>query len=245
MNILICNDDGINSEGLLALANVLKKKHNICIFVPDGNRSGFSRSMSFHKNITVLKSSLEGIDEVYTVSGTPADSAKIALMYFKNDIDLVVSGINLGSNLGSDILYSGTVFACFEANLSGYPAIAFSNIALSNYDFESNSKFIEDYFDYLVSISSKKYTLNVNMPNVKYSEYKGIKFCNPGVCRYSDGYVKVDDKTYKLIGKPIPPTDKDYGTDIYYSYNNYVTISPVVHSVKSNYYLKKFKDIIF
>ncbi len=229
----------------MALANVLSKKHNICIFAPDGNRSGFSRSMSFHKNFTVLKQNDFELCEAYTVSGTPSDACKIGLTYFKQDIDLVVSGINLGSNLGSDIFYSGTVNACFEANLSGYPAIAFSNIALENYDFNSNCKFIEEYFDYLVSISSKKYTLNVNMPNVKYSDIKGIKFCKPGICRYSDGYVKVDDITYKLIGKPIPPSKKDYGTDIYYSYNNYVTITPVVHKVNSDYYLKKFKDIIF
>ena len=67
MNILISNDDGIFSEGLLALANVLNKKHNIYIFVPDGNRSGFSRSLSFHKNIVVKKVDYNGFENVYTV----------------------------------------------------------------------------------------------------------------------------------------------------------------------------------
>ena len=83
------------------------------------------------------------------------------------------------------------------------------------------------------------------MPNCSFSNYKGVKFCKPGVCRYTDGYVKVKETTYKLICKPIPPSEKDYGTDVYYSFNNYVTVTPVVHTVKSDYYLKKFKDITF
>ena len=86
MNILISNDDGIFSEGLYALANVLKRKHNIYIFVPDGNRSGFSRSLSFYKDITVKKVDVVDYENVYTVSGTPGDAVKIALSYFLTNV---------------------------------------------------------------------------------------------------------------------------------------------------------------
>ncbi len=247
MNILICNDDGIYSEGLIALANVLNKKHNIYIFVPDGNRSGFSRSMSFHKNIVVKKASLEGFKNVYTVSGTPGDAVKIALTYFLSDvkIDLVVAGVNLGSNIGNDIFYSGTVNACFEANDCGCPAIALSNIAHKNFNFDGTIKFIENYFDKLINISSANYTLNVNIPNINFDEIKGVKFCKTGVCRYTDGYTKINENTYQLVGNQIPPTDKDIDTDLYFTYNGYVSITPVVHKVLSEEYLEKFKDFEF
>lgn len=245
MNILISNDDGIFSEGLIALANVLKRKHKVYIFVPDGNRSGFSRSLSFHKDIIVKKVDLDGFNEVYTVSGTPGDAVKIALSYFLTDvkIDLVVAGVNLGSNLGNDIFYSGTVNACFEANECGYPAIAFSNVAHGDYNFDGTVKFIENYFDKLFKISSNQYTLNINIPNINYDEIKGVKFCKTGVCRYTDGYNKINVNTYQLVGKPIPPTDNDIDTDVFFTYNGYVSITPVVHKVLSEEYLEKFKDI--
>ncbi len=245
MNILISNDDGIFSEGLLALANVLNKKHNIYICVPDGNRSGFSRSLSFHKDMEVKKVKLDGCNEAFTVSGTPVDAVKFALTYLFEDvkIDLVVSGVNLGSNLGNDIFYSGTVNACFEANELGYKAIALSNVAHNNFNFNGVTTFIDKYFDKIVNFTDINHTLNINIPNVDFEEIKGIKFCKTGVCRYTDGYVKTNNNCYQLVGEPIPPTDNDFDTDVYYTYNNYISITPVVHKVLAEEQLNKFKDI--
>ncbi|MBO5926429.1 MAG: 5'/3'-nucleotidase SurE [Clostridia bacterium] len=245
MNVLICNDDGIFSEGLLALANVLKKNHNIYIFVPDGNRSGFSRSLSFHKDIVVKKVEYNGFKEVYTVSGTPGDAVKIALTNFLTGIDIVVSGVNLGSNLGNDIFYSGTVNACFEANELGYKALALSSVAQNDYNFNGVTEFIEKYFDKLANLADKGYTLNVNVPNIDFDKIKGVKFCKSGVCRYADEYIKVAENTYQLVGNPIPPTEKDFDTDVYYVHNGYVSITPVVHKVLSEEHLEKFKNIEF
>ena len=91
MNILICNDDGIYSEGLKTLANILKDKHSVTVFAPSGNRSGYSRSVSFHKNIEVLPvNEIEGVKS-YTVSGTPADCVKFAITTKVSDFDLVVA----------------------------------------------------------------------------------------------------------------------------------------------------------
>lgn len=247
MNILISNDDGIFSEGLLALANVLNKKHNVYIYVPDGNRSGFSRSLSFHKDIVVKKVEKEGFNEVYTISGTPGDAVKMALTYFLSDvkIDLVVSGINLGSNLGNDIFYSGTVNACFEANECGYPAIAISNIAQNSFNFDGIVEFLDKNFENLVKIADKSYTLNVNFPNLPYEKIKGVKFCKTGVCRYTDGYIKINENTYQLVGTPIPPSEDEIDTDVYATHNGYVSITPVIHKVLSEEYLEKFKDFKF
>ena len=241
MNILVCNDDGVFSEGLITLANLLNEKHQVTVFAPTGNRSGYSRSVSFHKDIEVKPVDVIDGVECYTVSGTPADCVKFALTTSNTKFDLVVSGINQGPNLGSDIFYSGTVNACFEANVENVPAIAFSNVGFNNHKFDENVKIIGQIFDSLVKICSGTYTLNVNIPNVDVSLIKGVEFCNAGVCKYSDGYVKTDEFTYKLIGEPIPPSENDVGTDVYYSSLNYVTVTPVTHRVTDENALNKLK----
>lgn len=244
MNILVCNDDGVFSEGIITLANLLKENNNVTVFAPSGNRSGYSRSVSFHKNIEVKAVDvIKGI-ECFTVSGTPADCVKFALTAFNKKFDLVVSGINQGPNLGSDIFYSGTVNACFEANVENLPAIAFSNVGFKNFKFDENAKIISKIFDKLVELSCGSYTLNVNIPNVDASDIKGVEFCSAGVCKYTDGYIKTGENTYKLIGEPIPPSEKDFGTDVYYSSLNYVTITPVTHSVTDEIALKNLKGIL-
>lgn len=245
MNILLCNDDGIFSEGILALATILKEKHQITVFAPTGNRSGFSRSMSFHKDIEIKKvDAISGID-CYSVSGTPSDCVKYALTAFNKKFDLVVSGINAGPNLGSDIYYSGTVNACFEASIEHIPSIAFSNVALCDFMFDETCRIILKIFDKLVKFASFNYVLNVNIPNVLESEIKGVKFCNAGVCKYTDGYISTGENVYRLIGEPIKPTEKDFGTDVYYSALGYVTVSPLTPSVNNTEVLEKFKDIKF
>lgn len=244
MNILVCNDDGVFSEGIITLANLLKEKYCVTVFAPSGNRSGYSRSVSFHKDIEVKSVNVISGVECFTVSGTPADCVKFALTALNKKFDLVVAGINQGPNLGSDIFYSGTVNACFEANVENLPAIAFSNVGFKDFKFDENAKIISQIFDKLVEISDGKYTLNVNFPNVDASMVKGVEFCTAGICKYTDGYVKTGENTYKLIGEPIPPSEKDFGTDVYYSSLNYVTITPVTHSVTDEIALKKLKGTL-
>ena len=245
MNILLTNDDGIFSEGILALANVLKEKHNITIIAPDGNRSGFSRSMSFHKDMTFLPHDLISGVKSYSLSGTPGDCVRFGLTGLNLDVDLVISGINLGSNLGNDIFYSGTVNACFEANFCKIPAIAISNVGRSDFKVEETAKFIEKHLDNILNYISKDYTLNINLPNINADDIKGIIVCKTGLCRYSDGYIKTSENTYQLIGEPLPPCDEEFETDVYYVYNKYATISPVVHSMLDVNTFNKLKDVKF
>ena len=240
MNVLICNDDGIFSEGIIALANLLSKKYNVTVYAPSGNRSGYSRSVSFHKNIEVLPIDFNNI-EAYTVSETPADCVKYAITATQKKFDLVVAGINQGPNLGSDIFYSGTVNACFEANVENIPAIAFSNVGFNDFKFDENVRIIDKIFDKLLDFTLNSHTLNVNLPNVNYEDVKGVVFCKAGVCKYSDGYIKTGENTYKLVGEPIPPNENDYGTDVYYSSKNFVTVTPVTHQVTDFEILKKLK----
>jgi 5'-nucleotidase len=245
MNILICNDDGIFSEGILTLATILKSKHNLTVYAPTGNRSGFSRSMSFHKDVEIKKvNAIDGVD-CYSVSGTPADCVKFAVTMHKTKFDLVVSGINSGPNLGSDIFYSGTVNACFEASIEGIPSIAFSNVALKDFKFSETGKIIDKIFNNLVLMADKNHVLNVNIPNVNCDEIQGVKLCSVGNRKYTDGYIKTQENVYKLIGEPIQSTESDFGTDVYYSDKNYVTITPLSHNITDFNVLKTLKDIDF
>ena len=121
MNILLSNDDGIHAPGIRAMADALRKIANVTIVAPDSNRSAASSSLTLVKPLQPLH--LESGD--YCVNGTPADCVHIALNGFLSGrIDLVVSGINAGANLGDDVLYSGTVAAAFEGRHLGLPSIA-------------------------------------------------------------------------------------------------------------------------
>ena len=108
MNIIICNDDGVNCKGLTALAERLSKKHNVLVVAPDGNRSASSHSLTISNSIKLNKIKEEKSLKIYSISGTPVDCVKFSKLFFKDfKADLVLSGINKGHNIGTDILYSG------------------------------------------------------------------------------------------------------------------------------------------
>ena len=129
MNILIVNDDGINADGIRILANKLKKEHNVTVLAPATERSAAGHSYSFSGPINFLKTErddFEGI-ETYTTTGTPCDCVLLGIGNLgKENIDLVISGINAGANIGSDIPASGTVNAALEGVMRGVPSIAVS-----------------------------------------------------------------------------------------------------------------------
>ena len=128
MNILVVNDDGILSEGILALADFLSDKNKVTVVAPNGNRSAFSHSLSIFKDLTIKEVKISPKFRAFETSGTPADCVKFALHYFADEkFDMVCSGINKGHNLGSDTVYSGTISACLEGNFFGLKGIAFSN----------------------------------------------------------------------------------------------------------------------
>jgi 5'-nucleotidase len=136
MNILICNDDGIESKGLITFAERLSKKHNVLVVAPSGNRSAFSHSMTIDSSIKVSEVFNIKNCKAYSISGTPVDCVKFAKLYFKDFTpDVVIAGINKGHNLGSDVLYSGTVSIACEASFFGDLAFAFSVNSLGESDF--------------------------------------------------------------------------------------------------------------
>ena len=224
MRILVANDDGIESEGIKTLAKVLSKRHKVTIVAPDGNRSAFSHSLTISKNLIFKEVKVSDDFDAYTVSGTPADCVKFALHYFTDEkFDMVCSGINMGNNLGSDIMYSGTVAAAVEANFLGLKSIAFSNTGRKDFDFSANAAVIEKIFDKVAELSS--------------TEYASI-----GIQKYSDSYVKNDDGTYRLVGEPVD-TKQDENCDVVLSNKGYVTVTPVLYDRTDYAAMKNFKDI--
>src|SRR5690606_32311726 len=128
MRLLLVNDDGIHAEGINKLAMELEKKHEVTIVAPDDERSAQSHALTLRKPLVVKEVKLGGIkSKAYSVSGTPADCVRIAIdKLLPEPVDMVISGINRGLNVGMDVLYSGTVSAAIEANLYNIPSIALS-----------------------------------------------------------------------------------------------------------------------
>lgn len=244
MNILLTNDDGIFSEGLNSLAELLLKlKHNVVIIAPDGNRSAFSHSASFYKEIVIEKiDSPLGCDS-FKLSGTPVDCVLYGIYNYPIKFDLVIAGINRGENLGVEIFYSGTVACGLEAVNHNIKSICFSNHSLDCPNYFESCRFIEKYFDEILEYTSKDYVLNINIPNLSLEEIKGIRSAKLGTNYYDEYYHKIEGKEniYVLTGDPIYDTNID--SDSYLLTHGYVTICPLVLPSLSKEGYEKVKEI--
>lgn len=204
MKILISNDDGYGSPGIEALASVLSRSHEVCIVAPNQERSGCSHSITLITPVQFKKAA----PLRFTCSGTPADCVLYTLLGavdFKPDC--VVSGINRGPNLGTDILYSGTAAAARQAALSGLPAIAVSSsIYQGPFQFEKEAEFLLEKLDTLISGCPERAFINVNFPKNLNSEVVW-KECFPAVRHYNDHIQTVEaadhSKWIFLSGEPV------------------------------------------
>ena len=172
MNILLTNDDGFYSDGIMALKEVLKDYGTVYTVAPKSPQSGCGASL--HTSFPVH---LERIDDYnYIVDGSPVDCVQIASVILRKKIDLIVSGLNWGYNLSNDTMYSGTCSACFQALIFKNKSIAFSTNKFNTP--ESITKYGKEVMDYILNndLLSKKYYLNINFPDIeRYPSYKGIK----------------------------------------------------------------------
>lgn len=238
MNILLTNDDGINSEGLKKLENVLKEYGDVFVVAPMVEQSGKACSINSFKGIKVKK-----IDKNHiAVDGSPVDCVEVGIALLNKDIDLVVSGCNNGYNLNNDIMYSGTCGACVQACFAGINAIAFS-IANKNYFdlIESKAKRVLDYI-FSNNLLEKGYYFNVNLPT--YEEDLGIKITkvvDKVLETYYPGEEDEDGKfiIYRKFLKEIDDVDSDYVSVL----KGYISITPMSQSTfnKDFYNLVKSK----
>jgi len=231
--ILISNDDGIRSEGLAKLASALRRVGTVYVVAPDRERSAASHSLTLHRPLRVHK-----VDAMsYAVDGTPTDCVTLAV----NGIlparpDIVVSGINLGGNLGEDVSYSGTVSAAMEGTLLGIPSIAMSLAARDKFDFTAAAAFASRMVRHVFKTGLPKDTLiNVNVPSGR--NIKGYRITTLGKRFFSDVVVeKVDPrgKKYYWIGGDMVRWEGGKEADFQAIQDGYVSITPI-HLDMTNY----------
>ena len=226
MKILISNDDGYLAEGINVLAKRLEKKHQVTIFAPTENKSASSSSLTIDRPLRPKKIS----ESIFTIDGTPSDSSHFALCgYFKDDFDLVISGINFGPNLGDDVIYSGTVAAAIEGRFVGFPSIAISLASWDGLNFESAAKVAEVVVENVeFSKLSTNTVLNVNVPDIPYKEIKGFMSTRLGSRHKSENITQdKEDPTLYWIGENGKEDKNGPGTDFHAIKNNYVSITPL------------------
>ena len=205
MKILISNDDGVMAEGIKALTTALSKEHDVYVVAPDRERSAAGHSLTLHTPIRVEElDSRFGAKRIWITSGTPGDCVKIginAILSEEEKPDLIISGINHGPNLGSDILYSGTVSCAMEGAMMGYPAIAVSLASMSSepelfkYTAEFAAKFVHKIKDFNFPPKS---ILNVNVPGLTPEEYAGVAITKLGGKMFTDEYDRRVDPRGKV-----------------------------------------------
>jgi len=234
MRILISNDDGYQSAGIGALHTAMKKLGETTVVAPDRNRSGASHSLTLTHPIHVHRHP----DEVYSVEGTPADCVNIALSGLLDpDIDIVVSGINDGPNMGDDVLYSGTVAAAMEGRFLGQPAIALSMASHKPSHFETAAKIAEQLVARLAVAPLPANTiLNVNVPDVAFDLIKGMRLTRLGTRHPSANAINQESprgESIFWIGAAGAINDRSDGTDFHAVENNYVSVTPLTVDLTS------------
>ena len=242
MNILIVNDDGINADGIKVLANTLKSKHKVTVVAPESERSAAGPSYSFARPISFEKINKPGFDGVdtYITSGTPCDCVILGLDKLgRENVDLVLSGINAGANLGTDIPASGTVNAALEGAMRGVPSMAVSQEIKKLVSFEDYN----EYYEYAAKYTKKfiagydfsqlnGYILSMNFPCIASNNIKGMRVCAMGKSKNDFFYHEQKDyvgRTHYWVD--VVRTPKEYNqiylTDDKWLDDGYIIITPI------------------
>lgn len=241
--ILVTNDDGVNSQGLLALFESMKQLGRAVIVAPESEHSACSHSLTLRRPLKVNE-----IDkDVYSIDGTPTDCVNIAVNKILDRApDLVASGINKGGNLGDDITYSGTVSAAIEGTIFGIPSFAVSLVGNNPFRFNTAAHFALKLSEKILSSALPENTLlNMNIPNVEHEVIAGVKFTGQGKRLYSNAIQEICDpwgRKHFWIGGGTPSNEYRENTDICAVESNYVSITPIrleLTDYKTLEYLKK------
>lgn len=236
MRILIANDDGIYSPGLFALAEVASEFGEVRIVAPDVEQSSMGHAISAHRPLAYKRTAI-GKFEAYRVNGTPADCVALGIFHWNQEVDVVLSGINLGTNLGNSAWHSGTLAAAKQAVLFGTRGIAFSTpVSLDQPDFSTIKPFVKQSLEKLLP---EKYLnlLNVNIP----VNAKGIRWARQSVRQYDGKVIPGKDpygqEHYWFTVVPVEETEE--GTDRRAVEDGYVSVTPLRLDLTSHEELSK------
>lgn len=243
LKVLISNDDGLHANGLQTLAARLAEQYEVYIVAPDRERSATGHALTLHKPIRVEEADVNfPVAKAYATSGTPSDCVKLALNALFRDvgIDVLVSGINHGPNLGSDVIYSGTVSAALEGAIHGIPSMAVSlvNGFEKLADFSHSAEFIAGFLPVAMQAGiPAKSILNINIPAVSRHHFAGVKIAALGTRMYTDTYERRIDPRggiyYWLAGEVVESNLAD-DSDVEAIRNNMVAISPVHYNLTNH-----------
>lgn len=185
-HILLTNDDGIFAEGISALRSALSEVGEVTVVAPERPRSATGHAITLHKPLRADIVRMPWGGEGYATNGTPSDCVVLGLLALMPQCDLVVSGINLGPNLGEDLTYSGTVSAAMEGAICGKPAIAVSVADYENPDFTPTARFMVRLVQQVLTHGlPPDILLNVNVPNLPEAELTGVAITHQGKRRYA------------------------------------------------------------
>jgi len=226
MRILISNDDGYKADGIIQLAKSLSEIAEVIVVAPSENKSAASSSLTIGKPLKPIQ--IE--KNIYVVDATPSDCVHLALCGFiKESIDLVVTGINFGANLGDDVIYSGTVAGAIEGRFLGLPSIAMSLASWECKHFDTAGE-IAKFLVAQIDKAPLAYNtiINVNVPDIPMSEIKGIKSTRLGNRHKSEPSIQdLKNPSLYWIGENGKEADNAEGTDFHAVSNNFVSVTPL------------------
>jgi 5'-nucleotidase len=245
--ILVTNDDGIESRGILALKQALDPIGDVTVVAPDTNQSAVGHQKTLMRPLRVRERTLADGSMGYSVDGSPTDAVSLAFLgFFEETFDLVASGINYGANLGDDITYSGTVSAAMEGVINSCPAFAISQEYYEQVDFALASLAAAVVARNILEHGLKRgELLSVNVPAVPIAECEGFEVTRVGRRVYQDQLVqRVDPRgiPYYWLGGPPPSGISVPGTDFHAVVNRRVSVTPLHLDLTGRSLLRKLRD---
>ena len=246
MKILFSTDDGICAEGLAAVVEAFRGEEAVFVSAPSCQQSGVSRSMTLYDPLRAERMDIFGPDiPAYSVSGTPVDCVRLGIGNLFPRPDVVVSGINLGANLGTDTLYSGTVGAAHEAALMGIQAVALSCCSFHPAHLDTAAKVGRMAVRYVMAHPMPFGTLlNVNVPDLPMEALKGIRFAPAGIETYALQYIQRTDpmgKNYYWPPRERTTNERGLDADGRWTDEGYVAVTPLTYDLTDRRYMADMK----
>jgi 5'-nucleotidase len=250
MKILLTNDDGIHAAGLFALREELRSDHEVDIVAPEAEMSAVGHAITLSSPLRVQDVHKNGAFFGYAVSGTPADCVKIAVQeLLERRPDIILSGINVGANVGVNILYSGTVSAATEGAFLGVPSAAISLATRKKPDFQFAARFSREVIRFMEESGLREGTaLNVNIPAIPPEDIGGVHFTRQGTSRFEERFERRNDPRgrvyYWLSGEKFIENGNPENDSMALKKKN-ITITPIHYDLTCEKELVRLKSIPF
>jgi 5'-nucleotidase len=248
--ILVTNDDGITAPGVSALIEAMRGLGEVVVIAPDKPQSGMGHAITINSTLRIHKVKIYGVKEEYSCTGTPVDCVKIAVNKILNrKPDLCVSGINHGSNMSINVIYSGTMSAAVEGAIESIPSIGFSLLDESiGADFTAAKKVAKTLAKYVLKHGlPKDVCLNVNIPRLHINEIKGIKVCRQARANWIEELDERHDPSGKqyfwLTGKFDNYDKGKKDTDVWALENGYVSVVPTQFDLTAHSAIKELEKL--